>query len=339
MTGELTIHGIRALPGESSYGSIPVATMASGVTVAVPIHVINGYETGPKLLLTSVLHGGETFSIEIVREVLSRIDSQALRGAVIAVPVANPVAFDARTRLTPTDSLDLNRIFASNAQPLAESVEGRKLTERLAELLADLVSPVDCVLDYHCGTAGMAISYIYVPDSAGGLGRRNREIAGAYGLKVMYLGPGFPGSVSAYALDRGIPALVPEIGGEVDLAPTYLESAVRGVFNVMKHLGMLEGAPEPSATQVLLKQRALIRSTHGGILHTEVGLDRLNEVLSRGETICRVVSPMTFEELETITAPYETTIPFMLRARRTMVQPGDTTCFVGNWGTAEILSS
>ena len=337
MSSKLSILGVEALPGEKVYGLVPVATMASGATVRIPVHIVNGLAEGPKLCMTSVIHGPETFSIEIVREVLSRIDSRTLHGALIAVPVANPLAFDAQTTTTPSDGLNLNREFIPAAKPRAENGQAGDLTVRIASVLAELVSESNCLLDYHCGTDGMGINYMYVTDMPGELGKRTKEVARSYGLKVMYLGTGFSGSISAYALSLDIPALTLEIGGGLDLDPRYLEGAVRGVFNVMKHLGMLEGEPELPETQILLRERALIKPKYGGILHTEVGLDKLNEILPKGEVICRVVSPMTFEELETITAPYEETVTFMLRGRRTMVQPGNTTCFVGNVGTAEII--
>jgi len=337
MSGKLSIRGIEALPGEKVYGSVPVATMASGVAVSIPVHIVNGLAEGPKLCMTSVIHGPETFSIEIVREVLSRIDSRTLHGAVIAVPVANPLAFEAQTTTTPSDGLDLNREFVPLNKPRADNGQAGDLTVRIASALAEMVSESNCLLDYHCGPAGRATNYVYVPYVPDKVGEQTKEVARWYGLKVMYLGTGFPGSITAYALSLGIPALALEIGGGLDLDPKYLEGAVRGVLNVMKHLGMLEGDPELPKTQILLKERALIKPKYGGILHTEVGLDKLNEILPKGEVICRVVSPMTFEELETITAPYEETITFMLRGKQTMVQPGNTTCFVGNVGTAEII--
>ena len=333
-----SIMGVEALPGKKTYGSIPVAVLASGAAVAIPVHIMKGLEDGPTLCVTSTLHGGEAFTIEIVREVVSRIDSRALHGTVVAVPVANPVAFDAGTRTTPTDGLDLNRLFVEDVRSRVTGVEGTKLTERMAAALAEVIAASDCVLDYHCGMSGMVINYGYVPDRPGELGERAKGIGLSYGLKVMYLGPGYGGSVSSYALSLGIPAVVFEIGGELDIDPKYMEAAVQGVFNVMRHLGMLEGEPELPEIQFLLKERAIIKSRNGGLLHTEVGLDRLNEVIPKGDVIGRVVSATTFEELETIRAPYEKTVTFMLRSRHVVVPPGGYVCFVGSVGTAEIFT-
>lgn len=337
MESTANFHGVEVRPGERVCRLLDVATLASGATIRIPVHIVNGSRRGPVLCMTSVIHGPETFSIDIIRETLSRIDSQCLRGAVIAIPVANPVAFDAQTTTTPSDNLNLNRAFLPDAESRADNGQKQDLTVRMAACLAQWVSESDCLLDYHCGTGGMAINYVYVPEVPDELGEQVRRIARAYGLKVMYLGSGFPNSISAYALSLGIPALALEIGGGLDLPAWYLEDAVRGVFNVMKHLGMLRGKPVLPETQYLLKERALIKPKHGGILHTEVGLEKLNEILPKGELICRVISPMTFEELEAIEAPYEETITFMLRGRRTFVQPGNTTCFVGNVRTADLL--
>src|SRR3990172_2017794 len=110
---ELEIGGTRVPPGRRQIVVIPVTR-----DVAMPIdlytHVVAGKKEGPTLLLLSMLHGNEWFSVLILRELLARLDPEKLSGNVIAVPVANVAAFATGTRVIVDDSdePDANRTFA-----------------------------------------------------------------------------------------------------------------------------------------------------------------------------------------------------------------------------------
>jgi predicted deacylase len=64
--------------------------------------------------LTSCIHGDEHFPIRILREVILGLNPEELAGTVLAIPVANPVAFARSERSTPEEDIDfanMNRIF------------------------------------------------------------------------------------------------------------------------------------------------------------------------------------------------------------------------------------
>jgi hypothetical protein len=62
------------------------------------------------------LHGDEITGPEVVRRVLEGVDPEKLRGRLRLVPVANPLAFQTLTRVTPgsIEISNLNRVFPAD---------------------------------------------------------------------------------------------------------------------------------------------------------------------------------------------------------------------------------
>lgn len=87
---------------------LPVTPMASGMDLKVAAHILEGKTDGPTVALTAGIHGDELLPIDIIRRVVAAIDVDTLSGHIIAIPVANPLAFETFTRHTPTDMHNLN---------------------------------------------------------------------------------------------------------------------------------------------------------------------------------------------------------------------------------------
>ena len=55
--------------------------------------VLQGRRPGPVLYVHSTQHGNEISGVEVVRRVAQALDPRRLRGTLVAVPIANPLAF------------------------------------------------------------------------------------------------------------------------------------------------------------------------------------------------------------------------------------------------------
>ena len=102
--GLLTIADKLVQPGTKEIVTVPV-TKDLGVDINIKAHVLAGKHEGPTFLFLSMLHGEEWFSVLILRELIRRIDLNKLKGNIIAIPVANPSAFNTGTRCVPIDPL------------------------------------------------------------------------------------------------------------------------------------------------------------------------------------------------------------------------------------------
>src|SRR5215208_5308400 len=96
---------------ERELRSFPVATLASGFPLAVSSLVLRGASPGPTVGVMAMLHGDEIEGLLILRELWRTLDPAFVAGTIRLVPVVNPLAFEAVSRNTPIDMLDLNRVF------------------------------------------------------------------------------------------------------------------------------------------------------------------------------------------------------------------------------------
>jgi uncharacterized protein len=301
---------------------IPVTRMSNGHDVELVVHVIRGSKDGPKLAMFGGIHGDEPLGTEAVRRVLKQIDPDALTGTIVAVPVANPYAFEAAKRVTPVDGLNLNRIMPGDA--------GGSLTEQLAAQLARILDD-GCThfIDYHSGGNLACVDYSYVHQAGA-------EMSRAYGCQILYDHESYVGSATDYALARGIRSMVSELGGGMYNTEYYLDRAVSGSLNVLRTIGMLVGEVTPARDdQVVVTTLTVLRPRVGGLLQAEVGADRLGEILPAGTVLGRIIDPSTFEELEVLRAPYDPTHLVLSRASVSQVSPGDYGFMVADGATAK----
>lgn len=292
-----------------TYQPIPVTTLANGYELALPLHELSGAHRGPTLGLLSLIHGDEPLPNVILQQVYRELDLDQLHGTVLMLPVANPLAYEALTRNTPLDMTNMNRIFPGTPDGL--------FTEQLAhKIVTEFVPRLDYLVDFHSGGTFPTVDYVY-------LSKVMPELSFAFGSNILYDGPGYEGTLSNVTEEQDIPTVVVEIGGGSLVDDDAIERGVRGAFNILKKLDMLEGHSQVPEEQTVVEKMAVIRPHVGGVLYPEVKLDQLGERVP-GETVLgRIISPYTFEDLETITAPFDSNLMILLRGAVTRVNPGD----------------
>jgi predicted deacylase len=315
----------------------PVTTRASGETLSLAIHTLEGDSPGPTLGLFSTSHGDEAFTVQVIREVLERIDPAALRGSIRAMPVGNPVAFESYTRSTGqgmnTDKTNLNRVFPGTPSGW--------LTEQMAHVISTEFLPgLDSLIDFHCGNSETAIDYILVEKDESEAGRASLELSKLCGTDLLYTAPTPEqyGTLSQYAKSLGIPTVIAQMGGNMPDPTAYIERCFVGVRNVLIHMGMLDADIVLPARQTMLSgARTLLAPHHGGLFVPEVGFDQLGKTLPRGTVLGRVYSAHTLEVLEVLEAVYDQTVLIMLRGVTSRVNPGDYAYILGNGATGEAI--
>ena len=141
MKEKFSFGGIGALPGAKATGFFHVP----GTRVDMPLTVINGVATGPTLLVTAGMHGGEYPSIEAAMQFAAELVPTAVSGQVVVLPVVAPSAFLARQAYTlPDDGKNLNRQFPGNP--------AGTVSERMAfALMSEAAAKASAWVDLHGG--------------------------------------------------------------------------------------------------------------------------------------------------------------------------------------------
>jgi predicted deacylase len=239
-------------PGTLSQGFchrlyLELGTSLDGQPFGVPLLAARGV-SGPTLVVLACVHGDEFEGMAAIHEVFRRLEPERLRGTLLAVPTLNLPAAAAVHRFSPVDHLNLARTFPGRPDGT--------VTERIAyHTDRHLIARADLLVDLH--SAGSRYSmptlcgYCTLGDD---VGERARAAAHAFGAPVVWQHDEVPpGRTLSAAHARGIPSVYAETTGGTWLRAADVAVYVRGLFNLLRHLGMLEGAPEPTGCSILLR--------------------------------------------------------------------------------------
>src|SRR5690606_19139153 len=112
--------------------------------IGIPWMAVRGAEDGPVLTVDSGIHGDEFEGPEAILRIWQALDPSTLRGTFIGVPIVNIPAYEVPSRLSPIDSVNMNRIFPGTS--------GRSVSHLIARrFFEDIVQKSDAVLDLHGG--------------------------------------------------------------------------------------------------------------------------------------------------------------------------------------------
>jgi len=304
--------GQRVPPGASANVDVAISERYSGVTVRIPVHVRRALEDGPVVFVTAALHGDEINGTGAVRQLIQDPTLTLLRGSVVFVPVLNLLAFDQHSRYLP-DRRDLNRCFPGSA--------AGTLASRMAHtIFEEIVGRCDYGIDLHTA----AVRRTNYPNIRGDLeSPKVRRLAEAFGTEVLIDGKGPKGALRREACRAGCPTIVME-GGEVwKVEPTVVESAIRGVKNVLRELEMLAGELDSPDYQVLVRKSKWIRAERGGFLQFHVSP---GDVVKKGQPLATNTT-LLGDEPTTLHAPFSAVVIGMTTLPA--VSPGKPICNLG----------
>ena len=264
------VGSIAADPGEKASGYLEVSPGVDSGT-RIPITVVHGSEAGPVLALIAGTHGYEYPPITALRQIRRDLDPTGLSGTVIIVHVANMPSFLGRTiYYSPVDGKNLNRSYPGDPDGT--------VSERIAHAVTpEVINQADYLVDLHCGDGNEALRpYLYMAVTGDPeLDAAIRGMALAFGIDHIVidrarLGSGPSLYTDMTALERGIPAITTETGQLGSNDPVWVNMAVRGVWNLLRHLNMVEGDVESSGEVVWLEDYRVVTSPGTGIFQAAV---------------------------------------------------------------------
>ncbi len=228
--------------GEKQTGWLDVAPRPEGSLWRLPYLFVAGESDGPTLVVTAGVHGDEYEGIEAIPRIHRSTQPADLSGTLVMVPVCNVPAFEAITRNSPIDGLNLARVFPGDASG--------SITQRIADVIAtNLLPHADYYIDLHSGGMMYDIPTLagYIHDDSE-IGRRSRAGAEAFGAPVLWGHPLplAPGRTISSAAEQGVPCLYTEATGGGYAREEDVISFEQGVNNIMKWMDMLEGSAPSS---------------------------------------------------------------------------------------------
>jgi hypothetical protein len=275
-----------------------------------PFIAIAGAADGPTVLVTAGIHAAEYTGIEAAIRLGRAIDPRKVRGAIVVIPLLNRPGFYERSiYVNPEDGENLNRLFPGRA----DGTWGERFAHRL---LTEVIARCDHAIDLHAGdmVEDLVPFVIYRETGDSALDARIRRMVNAYGARYAVKSAPTgerPGSLYAVAAQSGVASMLAESGGRGLLVEEDVVRHVRGVTNILRAIGSLEGEPDAVQPPRVLKSFDWVRSPVEGIFHCAVRIDQrvaagdsLGEMVDLvGEPLTRITAPVAGVVLFTVTSP------------------------------------
>jgi hypothetical protein len=275
--------------GEKKEVRLKVSEYYTTNSASVPVIVIRGEQDGPRIFLTSAVHGDELVGVEIVRRIINEILPVDLSGILICVPVVNIFGFLNSTRYLP-DRRDLNQYFPGD--PKGSSAA------RMAHIIfQEIILKSDYGIDIHSAIGGRS-NLAHVRADMKNL--QARRIAKAFGTEIIIDHKGKPNSIHTSADFQSIPTIVFEGGETLKFDQNVVTTGVLGIKNVLGELKMINHRRFSPLFQVIVKVDQFIRTNRGGLMDIRV---HPGQVVYQGEELARVFNPFG-KEREIIRNPF-----------------------------------
>lgn len=226
---------------QAGYLRAPLSRNTSGWgAVEIPIVVVKNGK-GPTVLFTGGVHGDEYEGPIAISKLARSLDPARIQGRVILMPAVNMPAVLADTRLSPADGRDINRCFPGDARGT--------FSQMLAHFLDAVILPhVDISVDFHTAghsaDAALSTNMHYIDDAR--IRAETMRLAAAFGapFNVVFWGVDEGATFTSSVERAGKISIGTEIGGWGRVNPEGVRIAERGLTNVMKAAGLMEGRPE-----------------------------------------------------------------------------------------------
>lgn len=289
----ITIYNETIHPGEQVSLALPLPEMFSCAPMYMPIKVVHGKQAGPCLVVIAAMHGNELNGTEIVNRLLQSSNLKKLKGTLIAVPIMNVYGFINKTRVLPGNT--------SLATSFPGSQQGSHAA-RLAHLFcSEIFSLADYCIDLQTGWANHSnLPQVFVTDD----NQQEHELAHAFSAPVISEVGAQKGSLRAHANNKKIPHLVYEAGEAMRFDESSIRIGVKGIVNVMRHIGML---PAPSKTNpvkqksFLMRDTRWVRSPTSGINYSSI---KLGQQVKKGELLSTIKDPFGAGSDVLVQAPF-----------------------------------
>ena len=287
----------RARRGEWTTGELVLGHYPDA-PITAPVNILCGADDGPTLWVQGAIHGAEIGGSMGVLRLFSKINPARMKGTIVAVMAANPMAFRAQVRNTPFDGENMNRLFPGN--PI-----GAHSQQAAAILMETAWEAAHAMMDLHSGGMEAVVPFYAIHwEDGSDASREARRLARSTGTPDNWActDDWLHGAMFTNFTRRGKPGLIIECGGGGPLPDEHVDNfaqAVRGVAQAMK---ILPGRPPRQERYRTIGHAELVFNARGGFFlpDTEPGA-----VVRKGQRIGRVMDAhgTIIEELRSPNGP------------------------------------
>ena len=255
----LEVGNTKAKPGEIAKGSLGSVELADGSKATIPLINVNGIQDGPIFAIITGVHGTEVSGVAALLRLIKNIDPNSMRGALLGIPGANPLALRAGTYVAH------DRINLSNPWYLSPiEKEKASISMRMVSYINEALERADYVIDVHANpppAMGFVITKMALCKNER-VREETRKLVEATGLtSIDFSVPGQKArGIFDTCLEYGKATAGLAIPGNHYVWDEVINVGARAVMNTIKALGMIDGQIERHDVKVLRGNKDRIRN-------------------------------------------------------------------------------
>jgi predicted deacylase len=325
---DVTVGTATARTGQKATGYIEIPAGVDAAT-NLPVIIINGIKTGPKLALIAGAHGTEYASSVALAQMAAHVDPSELSGTLIILPLLNIASYLQKVvHVNPTDHKGVGGYPGKS--------DGTQSERIVYAVYHQVVQKCDHLIDYHGGDLDEDLHpYSYWTNTGKPeLDKTSREMVFAFGLKMIIIKQTRGRGLDGTALGLGKASITVEAGraGTAEIAD--ISALVDGTLNVMRYLKMLGGRVTSSLRNPLwISKLTIVKSEAEGIFYPSVVPEAY---VQQGMTV-GVITDYFGNTISTVTAPLTGVITLVCSVPT--MKKGDNVVYIGEIGTDPTVSS
>jgi predicted deacylase len=282
---DFEIAGRTIKPGQRLRFDLQTPNLFTNTPLGIPVEVINGRYSGPRLLVCAAIHGDELNGVEIIRRLSGLRNIHRLHGTLVLVSAVNIFGFIHQSRYLP-DRRDLNRCFPGT--------ERGSLASRVAHVFFnEIVTHCSHIIDLHTA----AVHRDNLPQIRAALeDPQVADMANAFSIPVIINAGLIDRSLRFEAGKLGIPVITYEAGEALRLDERSIVTGVRGIVSVMRSLHMLPSRRIRTvrAEPYVARSSSWVRASMDGVFRPLVALGAR---VTAGENLGVIAAPFDPEEI------------------------------------------
>lgn len=270
---------VEALAPGRHHLAVTLTSDGMGQDVAAPVIVVKGGAgAGPTVGLTAAVHGNELNGIPTIHRLVKTLDPATMKGALIAVTIANVPGYLRQERQF-SDDRDLNRVMPGREAGRESSVYAHRLTERV-------LGGLDVLIDLHTASFGL-VNTLHV--RADMRDPATADLARTLGPEIIVHHEGAAGTLRTTLADRGVRAVTLEIGDPQSVDRDKVRDARIGIRDCLENMGLVPpDAQEAPETAIECVRSDWLYTDAGGFLEVRAPLGGR---VAEGEVIATLVDP------------------------------------------------
>jgi hypothetical protein len=293
----MKIGTIEAKKGKKAYGFFKTGETHGRFAVHIPLHILEGKNSGPLLVVQAGASGLEIEPALVLPQVVKDLDPAEMSGTLVVVPLMNTSGFEFEQVNSVWDNQHLNSLGRGDAK-------GTVSEQMIFQYYKSVIAKADALIDIRTGSQWGYYRYAGVYKA--GKTAKSKALACALGLSQVVLGQPADQSMAFEAAKDGKAVVAAYIGGGPGLRDYRDEDLGRvrnAVLNAMRHLGMLKGALEYEEKTVSVIDAHTIIEPSGARGFTFMNSEKRGTHIKAGEQLGYVRHPFTGEVVEEIKAP------------------------------------